>query len=85
MTTDRYTKIVLTVIAALLAVIAWTLQQYRPVVAADFDAVGRIENHDEKASAAAALLRRRHMVYVHDGQLTVERIDDPVQVQIEPR
>lgn len=83
-TADRYTKIVLTVIAGLLAHIAYTLHQYRPVVSADFEALARIEDHDDRTAAAKALLQRRHMIYVHDGRITIDRVDDTVDVRIEP-
>lgn len=84
MTTARLTNLLLTIIAVLLAAIAWTLQSYRPVVSGDFDALLKIQDHDDRQAAIEALLRRRHVIYVHDGHLTVGRIDDPVQVEIQP-
>lgn len=80
---DRCSRIALVVLAASSLLIAVRLWADRPVTHGDWTQLQDITDPQERAAAAEKLLARTPTVYVRDGLITVDSVQEPVG--IEPR
>lgn len=83
MIADRYTKAMLTIIAALLGVLAWVAVEDRPVKLAEFSAIQDAGGVEQRRQALAKLRARQHAIYVQDGLITVDQVQETVRTEIE--